>query len=122
MPTDICVVDDEPELRQLVRFHLANAGYSVITYPDGEACWHGIQRADSPPDLLLTDVMMPNMNGFQLVKHIRQSDELSELPVLVLTGRGKEADVVQGLDTGADDYLTKPFRSQELLARINRCL
>jgi DNA-binding response OmpR family regulator len=122
MATDILIVDDEPELRQLISFHVENAGYDVMTYPDGEACWNQLQQADSPPELLLTDVMMPNMDGFQLVENLRQSDDFSELPVIMLTGRGKEADVVQGLDVGADDYLTKPFRSQELLARINRCL
>lgn len=120
MAADIFVVDDEPELRHLVSFHIENAGYDVTTYPDGETCWNQLQQADSHPDLLLTDVMMPNMNGFQLVKKLRQNDDLSEFPIIMLTGRGKEADVVQGLDVGADDYLTKPFRSQELLARINR--
>lgn len=122
MTADIFVVDDEPELRQLVSFHLENASYDVTTYPDGEACWHDIRQIDPSPDLLLTDVMMPNMNGFQLVKKIRQSDNISEIPIIMLTGRGKEADVVQGLNVGADDYLTKPFRSQELLARIDRYL
>ncbi|ADJ14706.1 response regulator transcription factor [Halalkalicoccus jeotgali] len=120
MNTDVFVVDDEPELRELVSFHLETAGYDVATYPDGEACWQQLQGTDSPPDVLLVDVMMPNMNGFQLLKAVRDGEGLSELPVIMLTARGTETDVVQGFDIGATDYLTKPFRSQELLARIGR--
>lgn len=77
MTTEIFVTDDEDELRQLITFHLENTGYAVTTYPDGEACWHRLRQVDPPPALLVTDVMMPKMNGFQLLKAIRRSDELS---------------------------------------------
>lgn len=120
MPDEIFIVDDEVEVRQLISFHLENAGYHVTLYPDGEACWNDLQHSDSHPDLVLTDVMMPNMNGFHLVENISQADDLPEIPIIMLTGCGTEADVVQGFDTGAHDYITKPFRSQELLARIGR--
>lgn len=122
MSANITVADDEEELRQLVRFHLESAGHAVTIHPDGEICWQQLQRTDPPPDLLLTDVMMPGMNGFQLLERLREDEELSTLPVVMLTARGTEADVVQGFDVGATDYLTKPFRSQELLARIGRYL
>lgn len=122
MSANITIADDEEELRQLVQFHLESAGHAVTTHPDGETCWQQLQRADPPPNLLLTDVMMPGMNGFQLLECLREDEALSTLPVVMLTARGTEADVVQGFDVGATDYLTKPFRSQELLARIGRYL
>jgi len=119
---DVFVVDDEAELRELVTFHLETAGYDVRSFPDGEACWQQLQGTDQPPGAILTDVMMPNMDGFQLLQHVREDDDLSALPVVMLTGRGTESDVVRGLETGADDYLTKPFGSEELLAYIERYL
>jgi DNA-binding response OmpR family regulator len=120
--TDVFVVDDEAELRELVTFHLETAGHDVAVFPDGSACWQELQAADRPPGVILADVMMPNMDGFQLLKHVRDDDGLAEVPVIMLTGRSTESDVVRGLEVGADDYLTKPFRSQELLARVERYL
>lgn len=122
MSSSIFVAEDEDDLRKLITFQLETNGYTVTTYADGKACWQELQQSDQPPDLLLTDVMMPKMDGFQLLKSIRNKNDLSDLPVIILTVRGTESDVVQGLDTGATDYLTKPFRSQELLARIRRYL
>jgi len=120
--TDVFVVDDEAELRELVTFHLETAGHDVTVFPDGHACWQELQEADQPPGVILTDVMMPNMDGFQLLRHVRDDDGLAEVPVVMLTGRSTESDVVRGLEDGADDYLTKPFSSQELLAHIERYL
>ena len=119
---NVFVVDDEAELRELVTFHLKTAGHDVAVFPDGHACWQELQEADRPPGVILTDVMMPNMDGFQLLRHVRDDDGLAEVPVVMLTGRSTESDVVRGLEDGADDYLTKPFSSQELLAHIERYL
>ena len=119
---NVFVVDDEAELRELVTFHLETAGHDVTVFPDGHACWQELQEADRPPEVILTDVMMPNMDGFQLLRHVRDDDGLAEVPVVMLTGRSTESDVVHGLEDGADDYLTKPFSSQELLAHIERYL
>lgn len=122
MSPEILITDDDDELRHLVSFHLETQGYDVATASDGEACWQRIQGTGSDPDLLLLDVMMPGMDGFQVLQRVREHEALSELPVIMLTARGTEADVVKGLDIGATDYLTKPFRSQELLARVRRHL
>ena len=119
---NVFVVDDEAELRELVTFHLETAGHDVTVFPDGHACWQELQGADRPPGVILTDVMMPNMDGFQLLRHVRDDDGLAEVPVVMLTGRSTESDVIRGLEDGADDYLTKPFSSQELLAHIERYL
>ena len=118
----VFVVDDEAKLRELVTFHLETAGHDVTVFPDGRACWQQLQEADQPPEVILTDVMMPRMNGFQLVQHVRDDGDLSEIPIVMLTGRGTESDVVRGLEVGASDYLTKPFRSQELIAHVERYL
>ena len=118
----VFVVDDEANLRELVTFHLETAGHDVTVFPDGRACWQQLQEADQPPEVILTDVMMPRMNGFQLVQHVRDDGDLSEIPIVMLTGRGTESDVVRGLEIGANDYLTKPFRSQELIAYVERYL
>ena len=118
----VFVVDDEANLRELVTFHLETAGHDVTAFPDGRACWQQLQEAEQLPEVILTDVMMPRMNGFQLVQHVRDDGDLAEIPIVILTGRGTESDVVRGLEIGANDYLTKPFRSQELIAHVERYL
>ena len=120
--SDVFVADDEADLRELVTFHLETAGHDVTAFPDGRACWQQLQEADQPPKVILTDVMMPRMDGFQLVRHVRDDGDLSEIPIVMLTGRGTESDVVRGLEIGANDYLTKPFSSQELIAHVERYL
>jgi DNA-binding response OmpR family regulator len=120
--SDVFVADDEAKLRELVAFHLETAGHDVTIFPDGQACWQRLQEADQLPGVILTDVMMPHMDGFQLVQRVRDDGNLSEIPIVILTGRGTESDVVRGLEIGANDYLTKPFRSQELIAHIERYL
>lgn len=124
MSAEVLVTDDNDELRHLISFHLETGGYDVTTAPDGETCWERLQETESAPDLLLLDVMMPGIDGFQVLQRVRkhENDSLAELPIVMLTARGTEADVVRGLDIGATDYLTKPFRSQELLARVRRHL
>ena len=120
--SDVFVADDEAKLRELVTFHLETAGHEVTVFPDGRACWQRLQEVDQPPAVILTDVMMPRMDGFQLVQHVRDDGDLAEVPIVILTGRGTESDVVRGLEIGASDYLTKPFRSQELIAHVERYL
>ena len=118
----VFVVDDEAKLRELVTFHLETAGHDVTVFPDGRACWQQLQEAEQLPEVILTDVMMPRMDRFQLVRHVRDDGDLAEIPIVILTGRGTESDVVRGLEIGASDYLTKPFRSQELIAHVERYL
>lgn len=113
----VAVVDDDPRISRLVKGHLEKDGYTVVTAADGGAAIELVETLD--PDLLLLDVMMPIMDGCEVLRRIR---EFSALPVIMVTAKGEEADIVRGLETGADDYLTKPFSEKELLARVHAVL
>ncbi len=113
----VLVVDDDPRMQRLLRANLERAGYRVDTAAEGAAA---LDRVDlTPPDLILLDVMMPVMDGLSFLGRLRA---FSDLPVILLTAKGEERDKVQGLDLGADDYLTKPFGPAELLARVRAVL
>jgi DNA-binding response OmpR family regulator len=112
--TRILVVDDDADIRTLVGELLQRAGHGVIEAPDGES---GLKLFYSQhPDLVVLDVSMPGLDGWEVLKRIR---ELSDVPVLMLTARAEELEKVRGLRGGADDYVTKPFGRQELLARVD---
>lgn len=108
----ILVADDDRDLRDLVGFTLTQAGYLVIKAPDGTAAIRAV--ADEAPDLVILDINMPGASGFQVCESIRRN---SRVPIMMLTVRGEEEDLVRALDLGADDYLTKPFSPRTLLAR-----
>jgi DNA-binding response OmpR family regulator len=113
----ILVVDDDLDLLQLIAFALRQAGYLVVDATDGELA---LQRfADEAPDLVVLDGNLPKVDGFEVCRRVRAT---SRVPILMLTVRGDEADVVRGLDLGADDYLTKPFSPRTLLARMRALL
>lgn len=113
----ILVADDDRDLRDLVGFTLAQAGYLVIKAPDGTAAVRSV--ADEVPDLVILDINMPGASGFQVCESIRRT---SRVPIMMLTVRGEEEDLVRALDLGADDYLTKPFSPRTLLARAKALL
>jgi two-component system phosphate regulon response regulator PhoB len=116
----ILVVDDEPDLLELVRFNLTQAGYDVETAETGT---DGIEKARRRrPDLLVLDVMLPDLPGTEVCRRVRADAELSGLPVLMLTARSEEIDRVVGLELGADDYVTKPFSPRELILRVQAIL
>jgi DNA-binding response OmpR family regulator len=113
----VLVVDDEPEMREVLGVVLGRAGHEVAEARNGaEALW--LIRRDEP-DLVLLDVLMPGENGFSVLARIR---DVSDVPVLMLTARAAEADVLRGLGGGADDYVTKPFSNAQLLARVGALL
>ncbi|MEO6923926.1 MAG: response regulator transcription factor, partial [Bryocella sp.] len=109
----ILVVDDEPQILRVLRTPLQSSGYEVITAPDGFEAMHQFEAGK--PDLIITDLAMPIQNGLEFTKAVR---EVSEIPIIVLSVRSTEAMKIQALDHGADDYLTKPFSTPELLARV----
>jgi DNA-binding response OmpR family regulator len=113
----ILVVDDEPDIRRLVGELLRRAGHDVVEAENGRAGLRALHA--SPPDLVVLDVSMPEMDGWQTLERIR---DLSDVPVLMLTARGNELERVRGLQAGADDYVTKPFGRQELVARVQALL
>ena len=115
--TSILVVDDDDDIRALVGELLERAGHGVIKAPDGESALKLFYSRQ--PDLVVLDVSMPGLDGWEVLKRIR---ELSDVPVLMLTARAEELEKVRGLRAGADDYVTKPFGRQELLARVDATL
>jgi two-component system phosphate regulon response regulator PhoB len=116
----ILAVDDEPDLLELVRMGLDAAGYEVETAETGAAALERLRTA--PPDLLLLDLMLPDLSGTELCRRIRADARLSELPVIMLTAKGEEVDRVVGFELGADDYVTKPFSPRELALRVRAVL
>ncbi len=113
----LLVVDDDPQLRQLVSEYLGENGYVVRVAGDGKAMWAEIDRA--PVDMVILDLMLPGEDGLSLCRGLRNR---SSIPILMLTARGEETDRIVGLEMGADDYLPKPFSPRELLARIKSIL
>jgi len=115
--TTVLVVDDEPIVREVVIRYLQREGYTTLEASDGELA--RIMLESQKPDLVVLDVMLPGTNGLELCRWIRSR---SELPVILLTARGEEADRIVGLELGADDYVTKPFSPRELAARVRTVL
>ena len=112
----ILVVDDEPDITALVAYHLARAGYRVSTAGNGQ---DAIKAArDERPDIVVLDLMLPGVSGYEVLRELRQRRETADVGVILLTARREEADRVKGLTLGADDYLTKPFSPQELTLRV----
>ena len=113
-------MDDEPEAVELVEFNLKQAGYAVTTAADGA---EALKKAHAqPPDLIVLDVMLPEMDGFEACKVLRLDPATQKVPIIMLTAKAAEIDRVLGLELGADDYLTKPFSPRELLLRIKKIL
>ena len=112
----IVVADDDVDIRELVEFKLSTMGHDIVAVGDGgaelEAC-----RAEKP-DLAVLDVMMPGVSGLDAIRMIRSDPGLLDLPVILLTARAQESDVETGFDSGADDYITKPFSPRELASRV----
>lgn len=116
----ILVVDDDPFIARLLEIELRAAGYDVRVANDGE---RGLELArERSPELVLADVMMPNMDGFELTRHLRMDSRTASVSVIMLTARGLSADKLEGFAVGADDYIVKPFDTPELLARIRGAL
>ncbi len=116
----ILVMEDEDALATLLQYNLEKEGYDVVIAADGE---EGLVQVDErQPDLVLLDWMLPKVSGIEVCRRLRGRAETRNLPIIMLTARGEETDRVRGLDTGADDYLTKPFSMVELIARIRAVL
>src|SRR5439155_4584743 len=112
----VLVVEDEEAIRDLVCFHLDLAGYECTTTADGKAALE--IATEQPFDVMVLDVVLPSIDGITLCQAIRRAGTNREVPILILTARREESDKVVGLESGADDYVTKPFSIRELLARI----
>ncbi|MFM2397081.1 MAG: phosphate regulon transcriptional regulatory protein PhoB [Pseudomonadota bacterium] len=120
MTANILVVEDEPAIQELLAFNVTQCGYRAITAGDAEAAMAHINRA--LPDLILLDWMMPGITGVELARRLRADSRTRDIPIIMLTARTDERDKVIGLESGADDYITKPFSPRELMARIRAVL
>ena len=116
----VLVVDDEPDIVALVAYHLAKAGYRVATASSGTDALESARR--ERPAIIVLDLMLPGMSGYEVLEQLRANDATRDVAVLMLTARREEADRIQGLSLGADDYLTKPFSPQELVLRVGAIL
>lgn len=113
----ILVVDDEPYIVELVKFNLEKEGFQVQVAYDGITALESVE--DQRPDLIILDIMLPNMGGLQVCHTLKQDTRFNSIPIIILTARAEETDTIQGLESGADDYIKKPFSPRELLARVN---
>jgi diguanylate cyclase (GGDEF)-like protein len=120
MAIKVLVVDDEPDIRDVLRITLESEGYVVIEAENGEEALKTVVQQS--PNLILLDYKMPKMNGHQVCRHLKKDILLRHLPIIMVTGKGEITDKVDGIDSGADDYIVKPFEPEELLAHIRMIL
>ena len=118
----VLVVEDDEHIAQVLRFMLERQGYQVTHLADGRAASEHIAVAGARPDLVLLDVMLPYVDGFELVRLARERADWAGVPILMLTAKNTERDTVRALDAGANDFVIKPFQPNELLARVRRFL
>ena len=120
MPATILVVDDEPNIVLSLEFIMQKEGYDVRIAKDGEEALQAIK--EKVPDLVLLDIMMPAMSGYEVCQRIRANPEWKDIRIVMLTAKGREVDQEKGMAMGADDYITKPFATRDLMARVKMIL
>ena len=120
MSAKILIVEDEPSIQELLAFNMGQAGYQALRAEDAHSAWRQMQ--DCIPDLILLDWMLPDTSGLEFAKQLRNDARTRDIPIIMLTARSEERDKISGLESGADDYITKPFSPRELLARIRAIL
>ena len=116
----ILIVDDEEDILELISFNLSKEGYKVLTAQDGEQCLN--LAKETLPDLIVLDLMLPGMDGLEVARVLKRDPQTGHIPIVMLTAKTEEVDIVTGLELGADDYVTKPFSPRVLLARIRTVL
>ena len=116
MSQKIYIVEDEPDIRETLKYNFSNEGFKVFTAPDGEEALSNIKKV--LPDVLILDLMLPGLSGLDVCKSIRADDDIRDMSIIMLTAKGEEIDRVIGFELGADDYVTKPFSVRELILRV----
>ncbi|MEJ2628904.1 MAG: response regulator, partial [bacterium] len=116
----ILIIEDETDIQELIQFNLEKEGYRITATLTGE---EGVSQAkSSSPDLILLDLMLPGIDGFEVCRRLKSDTETKKIPIVMLTAKGEDTDIVSGLELGADDYITKPFQPRVLIARIRSVL
>ena len=116
----ILVVDDEEDILELVRFNLSREGFQIVCAASGEEAWKILKTQQF--DLMILDLMLPGMDGLELARRVKSQEATRKVPIIMLSAKGEEADIVAGLELGADDYITKPFSPRILIARVRTVL
>ena len=120
--SSILIAEDDVGIRELLRFKLQDM-YDVTIVTNGEECWSYLEtNADDLPNLIVLDVMMPGLDGYRILDRMRDDDRFDDIDVIMLSSRGKEDDITRALESGATDYMTKPFSLNELVARLKKAL
>jgi len=122
MKQTIMIVDDSPTVLKFVSYSLKNSGFRVITASDGMDAIEKISTQDTPIDMIITDLNMPNMDGYELIATLRRNEKFKITPIIILSSEEDEADKRKGSEAGADSYLTKPFKSSVLLYEVSKYL
>jgi len=122
MKPRILIVDDEAAIRNMLAFSLGRAEMDVETAVDGDEALDRLEHTPSPPDLIVVDWMMPGTDGLQFTRTLRGTPKFAHVPIIMLTAKGNERDRSRGLDSGADDYVVKPFSTRELISRVRAVL
>ena len=120
MKPRVLIVEDETSLSTLLRYNLEREGFEVAEAADGEEALIAVE--ENRPDLIVLDWMLPKLSGIEVCRQVRRRSETRQTPIIILTAKGEEADRIRGLDSGADDYVTKPFSPAELVARVRAVL
>lgn len=118
MAQHVLIVDDEPNIVLSLEFLLSRSGFTVATAGDGEGALAAAR--ERRPDVVLLDIMLPGMDGYELCQAFREQPDMQDVPILMLTARGREVDREKGLSLGADDYIVKPFSTREVVERVRR--
>lgn len=116
----ILIIEDEPEIAELMRFHLEREGFNVRIIASGRLALAAVEKES--PDLLLLDLMLPDLDGLEVCRRLKFRETTRHIPIMIVSAKGEESDVVAGLELGADDYVTKPFSPKVLIARVKRIL
>ena len=120
MNEKICIIEDEKDIIRLVSYNLTKEGYDVLSYESGEGAFEFVKSHQ--PDLVLLDIMIPVMDGFDVCKQLKMNQSTSVIPIIMLTAKTEDANIVTGLELGAEDYITKPFSIEVLIARVRTAL
>jgi DNA-binding response OmpR family regulator len=117
---DVLIVEDELEIAELIQFHVEREGFAARVIPSGRLALDLIRR--QKPDLVVLDLMLPDLGGLDVCRKLKQSDDTRTIPIMIVSAKGEEADIVSGIELGADDYVTKPFSPKILMARLKNIL
>ncbi len=120
MDATVYVIEDDPDVAEILRHNLSQEGFEVAVFADGDEGLAAIE--ERPPDLVLLDLMLPGRGGLEIARALRRNEDTAALPIIMITARSEEADILHGLEQGADDYITKPFRPREVVARVKALL